>query len=83
MAGEDTNVSDFHYRSVRNKPLLMLHVIRVGGGSDQEKDIPAFSISFPASDYETSVEVVANQVYISSMLGAPDNPDDEEDFDAS
>ena len=39
------NPSDFNYRSVRNKPLLMLHVITPDKAEQQR--IPAFGISFP------------------------------------
>ena len=79
----DKNFSDFHYRSVRCKPLLMLHLLRVEDeSSDAPTDIPAFGISFPSGDFGISVEVVANQVYIKNRLGDLDDPDDEEDYDA-
>ncbi|MFC3050569.1 Z1 domain-containing protein [Kordiimonas pumila] len=78
----DKNVSDFHYRAVRGKPLLMLHVVRVGAKEGDGTDIPAFGISFPDGDYTVSVDVVANQVYINNMIGTDfDDPDDEEDYD--
>lgn len=75
--------SDYHYRVVRNKPLLMLHVL-----SPIENDrliglrVPAFGISYPDGLYRTEVKVVVNRVWLKQMQGPADNPDDEEDFDA-
>ena len=31
---------------------------------------------------ETEIEVVANRIWLERMQGAPDDPDDEEDYDA-
>lgn len=77
-AKEDSkSVSDYHYRSVRQKPLLMVHVLDAGN-----MRVPAFGVSFPDGDYTTTVEVVANPVWIEQMYGgADDDPDDEEDWD--
>jgi len=73
--------SDHHFRSVRKKPLLMLHVLRPVGG-DANARVPAFGLSFPPGDYQTEVEVVANQVWIERMQGASfDTPDEEDDYD--
>ncbi len=61
---EDSKMpSDFHYRSVRNKPLLMIHVLRSIGSLSVLKRVPAFGISFPPGDYNTEIEVVANTVW--------------------
>ena len=81
MAGEgDKNPSDIHYRSVRNKPLLMIHVI---SPADQQQRVPAFGISFPIGDYETEieVEVVANPVWMRQYDLFTDSPDQEDDYD--
>jgi hypothetical protein len=70
--------SDFHYRTIRNKPLLMVHVLEC----EEESRVPAFGLSFPPGHYETEIEVVANKVWIEKVYGPmTDNPDDEDDFD--
>lgn len=74
--------SDFHYRSVRKKPLLMIHVLGPVGSADANNRVPAFGVSFPPGDYETEVEVVANTVWIERMHGASvDSPDEEDDYE--
>lgn len=74
--------SDFHYRSERKKPLLMIHVLGLGGTGGTDNRVPAFGISFPPGDYETEIEVVANRVWIERMHGTfLDDPDDEDDYD--
>ena len=76
------NISDYYYRYVRKKPLLMIHIIRVGEKEGKIMDLPAFGISFPDGDYSVKVEVVANQVYIRNMMGNVfDTPDEDEDYD--
>ena len=78
---EDKMPSDFHFRSVRNKPLLMVHVLGPVG-DDANARVPAFGLSFPPGYYETEVEIVANQVWIKRMQGGYfDTPDEEEDYD--
>jgi hypothetical protein len=72
--------SDVHFRAVRDKPLLMLHVLQVPA-DDGPARVPAFGISFPEGQYADEVTVVANRVWINTMQGPADNPDDEEDFD--
>jgi hypothetical protein len=77
--------SDFHYRVVRNKPLLMIHVLEpidtkvvklVG------QRIPAFGVSFPNGLFGTEIEVVANRVWLEQMYGSlEDDPDAEDDYD--
>ena len=77
---ESKKPSDKHYRSVRNKPLLMIHVIKPG---DQEQRVPALGISFP-DDYETEieVEVVANSVWMQEQQELfADSPEQEDDYD--
>jgi len=80
-AGEaGKEASDTHYRHVRNKPLLMVHIIEPKGLAGQQ--IPAFGVSFPPGDYDTVVKVVANKIWIEKMHGPlTDDPDDEDDFD--
>lgn len=79
--GEDKKPSDFHFRSARMKPLLMVHVLGPVG-KDADARVPAFGLSFPPGHYQTEVEVVANQVWIERMQGGSfDTPDEEEDYD--
>jgi hypothetical protein len=78
---ENKKPSDFHFRSVRKKPLLMVHVLGPVG-KDADARVPAFGLSFPPGHYQTEVEVVANQVWIERMQGGSfDTPDEEEDYD--
>lgn len=84
IAREDNEsgaVSDAHYRMVRDKPLLMIHSLEPRDKLEREK-VAAFGISFPYGDYSTTVEVVANQVWLRAMQGQEDNPGEEEDYDA-
>ena len=85
MASQDDSSkkpSDFHFRTVRDKPLLMLHVLGPVGSSTAQNRVPAFGVSFPPGHYETEIEVVANPVWIDRMHGASfDTPDEEEDYD--
>jgi len=73
--------SDTHFRQVRNKPLLMIHILEPKGM--EGKRVPAFGVSFPPGYYDTVVKVVANKVWIEKMYGplTDDRPDDEEDYD--
>lgn len=72
--------SDRHYRQVRNKPLLMLHVLEP---KDHEgMRVPAFGVSFPPGHYGLEITVVANMVYIEQMYGPlTDDSDYEDDYD--
>ena len=73
--------SDVHFRQVRNKPLLMVHILEPIG--HEGKRIPAIGVSFPPGQYGTNVEVVANRVWIEKMYGPlTDDPDNDEDYDA-
>lgn len=75
--------SDYHYRVVRNKPLLMLHVLTpIDNEEFTECRIPAFGVSYPDGLYRTEVKVVVNRVWLKQMQGPADNPDDEDDYDA-
>ena len=75
--------SDFHYRLIRNKPLLMVHILKPTD-NDQFKElrVPAWGLSYPDGQYETAIEVVANRVWIEQMYGSLDeDPDDGGDYD--
>ena len=74
--------SDFHYRTVRNKPLLMIHLLHLGKGENRQLKVPAYGISFPPGNYSASIEVVANKVWIDQIHGGTlDAPDEEDDYD--
>lgn len=79
---KDKAPSDFHYRSIRKKPLLMLHLLNLGSGDKIQKNVPAFGISFPPGDYSEGVNVVANMVWVNQLHGgvfdAPEGDDDDE-----
>ncbi|MDP2546899.1 Z1 domain-containing protein [Oceanobacter sp. 4_MG-2023] len=76
------NVSDVHYRAVRKKPLLMLHSLSPKSDIIQGP-IAAFGVSFPSGNWLQTINVVVNQVWLKQQAeGTPDNPDDEEDYDA-
>lgn len=74
--------SDTHYREVRGKPLLMIHSLDPHGDEKVKGPVAAFGVSFPPGHYETEIEVVANRVWLERMQGVPDDPDEEEDYDA-
>lgn len=77
-ANYGTDPSDFHYRMVRQKPLLMIHIIEIRN----YKRVPAFGISFPTYPDDTEIEVVANRIWIDRMHGSTtDSPDEEDDYD--
>lgn len=75
--------SDVHFRRVRNKPLLMIHILAPTKNEELAgRRIPAFGVSFPGGDYRTTVDIVANKVWVEQMYGSlDDDPDAEEDYD--
>jgi hypothetical protein len=75
--------SDTHFRHARNKPLLMVHCLTpTDNPALRGLRIPAYGVSFPYGAIGTSVEVVANRIWIEQMLGGlVDSPDEEEDYD--
>jgi hypothetical protein len=75
-------VSDVHYREVRNKPLLMIHSLAPQDDARFQGPIAAFGVSFPPGHYGTEIEVVVNKIWLERMQGTPDDPDDEDDYDA-
>ena len=88
LAAEDTKSktkkpSDFHYRLVRNKPLLMVHILEPTQNDEfKGMRVPAWGLSYPDGQYGTAIEVVANRVWIEQMYGPlDDDPDDGGDYD--
>lgn len=78
----DKDVSDYHYRIQRGKPLLMVHVLQPKGRTDLPSRIPAFGVSFPDGLFGQTVEIVANKVWMDHMYGPQDDdPDAEDDYD--
>lgn len=77
--------SDFHYRVVRNKPLLMIHILEPKETALEElrgQRVPAFGVSFPNGLFDTEIEVVANRVWVEQMYGSfEDDPNAEDDDD--
>ncbi|UZJ44239.1 endonuclease [Marinimicrobium sp. C6131] len=77
--------SDIHYRTVRNKPLLMIHVLEPVDTELVElkgQRVPAFGVSFPNDLFGTEIKVVANRVWVEQMYGSfEDDPDAEDDYD--
>lgn len=79
--GTESTAQDIHFREVRDKPLLMLHSLQPKGKEDLGP-VAAFGVSFPFGDYMTTVNVAVNRVWLDNMRNMPDDPDDEEDYDA-
>ncbi len=75
--------SDIHYRVVRDKPLLMLHVLEPTDKAELEGfRVPAWGLSYPDGLYGVEIEVVANKVWMEQMYGSlEDDPDADEDYD--
>ena len=74
--------SDFHYRAVRSKPLLMVHALDLGEESARQTEVPAYGISFPPGNYTKSVDVVANRLWVKQIHGNTfDTPEEEDDYD--
>lgn len=75
--------SDFHYRVIRNKPLLMVHVLEpINNDEFKGLSVPAWGLSYPDGQYGTAIEVVANRVWIEQMYGSlDDDTDDGGDYD--
>ncbi len=74
--------SDFHYRLVRKKPLLMLHSIEPKGKNvDVNGPIAAFGMSFPFEKDIPTIDVVVNRIWLQQMVGYADDPAEEEDQD--
>lgn len=86
----NNNISDWDYRNVRLKPLLMIHLLEFyeqNESSPIENDeirhaVPAFGISFPTNLHTKSIEIKVNKVWLESFMGSVyDTPDEEDDWD--
>ncbi len=82
-SSESKKPSDFHYRVIRNKPLLMIHVLQpTDNPSFAAARVPAWGLSFPDGQYEKAIEVIANRIWIEEMFGSlEDGPPADEDYD--
>ena len=79
---DNKHPSDVHYRTVRNKPLLMIHLLDLGESEDRQFRVPAYGISFPPGNYSESIDVVANKVWVEQVHGGTfDAPEEEDDYD--
>jgi hypothetical protein len=84
---KDKNISDFDYRHVRSKPLLMIHLLEFyekidDCDIDKKHVVPAFGISFPTNLLTKSIEIKVNKVWLESFMGSVyDTPDEEDDWD--
>ncbi|HGM7716019.1 TPA: Z1 domain-containing protein [Serratia marcescens] len=87
LAAEDSKSkskkpSDIHYRVVRDKPLLMLHVLEPTDNDEfVGHRVPAWGVSYPAGLYSIEIEVVANKVWMEQYGAMDDDPDADEDYD--
>ncbi len=71
--------SDVHYRKVRRKPLLMIHLLKI---RDEDCIIPAFGISFPLDEQiRHDHVVVVNKVWLRQDDRMGDSPENEDDYD--
>ena len=77
--------SDVHYRMVRQKPLLMIHVLEpIENPAFAGYRVPAWGLSFPDGLYgaEFEIKVIANKVWWEEMYGSmDDDPDADGDYD--
>lgn len=78
-------ISDWDYRNVRSKPLLMVHLLEFYENKDNDEIkhiVPAFGISFPTNLLTKSIEIKVNKVWLESFMGSVyDTPEEEEDWD--
>jgi hypothetical protein len=94
--GKSRNVPDHVYRAKRDRPLLMLHWIRLyelnvnargrkaRRGRILDSDAVAFGISFPGTARkEPAVEYVVNKTWIENVFGATEDVDEEIGDDGS
>ncbi|MBK9241032.1 MAG: Z1 domain-containing protein [Acidobacteria bacterium] len=76
-----TNIPDLYYRHVRERPLLIVHLLIIGERDVILRDaepVVAWSISFPKTTLEeTRVEYVVNNTWWRENYG-PDENDDED-----
>ena len=87
---EDVNIADKHYRRIRNRPMLMLHILNLNYEPDELSatirlvdQVPAIGIAFPGGDFTTTVDYVFNKVKLNEIRKEGiDDPDNEDDYDA-
>ena len=83
-AGRDAkrSIPDFIYRRVRERPLLIIHLLAIGSVDDDlsaQTPVVAWSISFPKTDKpERRVEYVVNKTWFRDFYGDADWDDDVE-----
>jgi hypothetical protein len=83
------NMADKHYRFVRGRPLLMIHVLdlvhkpsKTGESNPLISHVPAIGMAFPDGDYGYLVSYVVNKVWINlNKQENFDTPDNEDDYD--
>ena len=84
-SGRRANYPDWIYRRVRTKPLLVVHLLAIGGAGDdlrQQRPVVAWSISFPSSRHqEKLVEYVVNTTWYKEHYQDEDNDEDAGDDD--
>ena len=87
---EDVSIADKHYRRIRNRPMLMLHILNLNYEPDELSatirlvdQVPAIGIAFPGGDFTTTVDYVFNKVKLNEIRKEGiDDPDNEDDYDA-
>lgn len=78
QGGKD-QTADHHYRNVRPRPLLMVHILNLKNkDSFLSCNVPAIGVSFPSGDYSESAEYVVNSIYLKQDMY--DFPDEEDDY---
>ncbi|WP_300675064.1 Z1 domain-containing protein [Desulfoluna sp.] len=75
---------DYRHKTVRGRPLLMLHLLELFNKIEGDIDVkaalmPAVGFSFPAFGDTRSVECVVNKVWLERDM--VDSPDEEDDYD--
>ena len=75
------NYPDRIYREIRERPLLIIHLLAIGGrGEDLSEETPVvgWSISFPkTSGPEQTVEYVVNEIWLRDHFGTDDWDEDD------
>lgn len=75
------NYPDRIYREVRERPLLIIHLLAIGRRGDdlsEETPVVAWSVSFPrTSGPEETVEYVVNEIWFRDHLGGDDWDEDD------
>ncbi len=68
LGGKVVNYPDNIYRRVRERPLLIVHLLKImseSGGKEHDEPVAAWSISFPATKLEEKrVEYVVNTTWL-------------------